>query len=114
MDDCPHCGEPVEDDAEACPHCGSDFENGWKPDADDYSVELPEDDAVPREDESDPNRLPAWEAALHVTLVLFAYVLFIGTAANFHKAHLPQIAAFSLLPAVSLLWYYRMLARRRA
>ncbi len=44
MDPCPHCGEPVAPHAEACPHCGSDFETGWNPDAEYYSVELPEFD----------------------------------------------------------------------
>jgi hypothetical protein len=45
MYNCPHCGEPLDDDAEFCRHCGSDAETGWKPDVDYYSVEFPEDDA---------------------------------------------------------------------
>ena len=44
MNDCPHCGEAVPEKAAACPHCGSDFETGWNPEADYYSLELPEDD----------------------------------------------------------------------
>jgi len=41
---CPHCGEPVDENAQACPHCDSDQETGWKGDVDYYSVELPDDD----------------------------------------------------------------------
>jgi hypothetical protein len=54
MDLCPHCGEPLEEDATACPHCGSDYETGWNPEAEYYSVELPELD---EEDES-PEEAP--------------------------------------------------------
>jgi hypothetical protein len=46
MDDCPHCGEPIDEDAESCPHCGSDAETGWMEDADDASVDLPEDEPL--------------------------------------------------------------------
>ena len=41
---CPHCGEPVPEDARSCPHCGSDAETGWDPDAEYDSIELPEED----------------------------------------------------------------------
>jgi len=44
MDECPFCGEPIEDDATFCRHCGSDAETGWNPDSDYLSLELPEDD----------------------------------------------------------------------
>ena len=44
---CPHCGEPCPDRTHACPHCGSDDETGWHPDADDRSIELPENDRAP-------------------------------------------------------------------
>ncbi|HAK93781.1 MAG TPA: hypothetical protein DCM87_01910 [Planctomycetes bacterium] len=41
---CPHCGEPVPEDAPSCPHCGSDAETGWDPEAEYNSIELPEED----------------------------------------------------------------------
>ena len=41
---CPHCGEPIPDDAQVCPFCGSDDETGWNPDAEYLSVELPEEE----------------------------------------------------------------------
>ena len=44
MDYCPHCGEPITDDAPSCPHCGSDNETGWNPEAEYLSVDLPDDE----------------------------------------------------------------------
>jgi hypothetical protein len=44
MDLCPHCGEPIEEDAPSCPHCGSDNETGWNPEAEYLSLDLPDDD----------------------------------------------------------------------
>jgi hypothetical protein len=44
MDECPHCGEPIDEDAVSCPHCGSDTETGWMEDAEDASVDLPDDE----------------------------------------------------------------------
>jgi hypothetical protein len=44
MFECPHCGEPLPDNARACPYCGSDDETGWNPDREYLSVELPERD----------------------------------------------------------------------
>jgi len=44
QDECPHCGEPVEEGATFCRHCGSDAETGWNPDAEYESIELPEDE----------------------------------------------------------------------
>ncbi|MGH9363129.1 MAG: zinc ribbon domain-containing protein [Thermoanaerobaculia bacterium] len=43
-DECPHCGEPIDEEATFCRHCGSDAETGWNPDAEYLSLELPEDD----------------------------------------------------------------------
>ena len=51
MDTCPHCGEHLNRDAQSCPHCGSDFETGWNPDAEYYSVEIPEEESYPLDDE---------------------------------------------------------------
>ena len=56
MFNCPVCGEPVRDDAQACPSCGSDDETGWDPDADDLSVELPEDEDEESYDHTAPPR----------------------------------------------------------
>ncbi|MBN1441619.1 MAG: zinc-ribbon domain-containing protein [Planctomycetes bacterium] len=79
MFECPHCGEPLDDDADSCPYCGSDAETGWNPDTDYYAVELPEDD-----DESDsgrqgidPDSLPP---TLGVVSVLVSIVLFAAAA----------------------------------
>jgi hypothetical protein len=43
--ECPHCGEPIDGEANACPYCGSDGETGWSSDIDYYSVDLPDDDS---------------------------------------------------------------------
>ncbi|MCA8959224.1 MAG: zinc ribbon domain-containing protein [Planctomycetes bacterium] len=48
MTPCPHCGEPVADDAVVCRHCGSDAETGWVDDVDYHSLELPDRDEEPR------------------------------------------------------------------
>ena len=45
------CFAPWRPEAESCPHCGSDFETGWNPDADYYSLELPsEEETFPPND----------------------------------------------------------------
>ena len=79
MDECPHCGEPIEEDATFCRHCGSDEETGWSPDVDYYSVELPEDD-----DELEPLPPPPPEdlrarlqALAGPTLVAMAWTVFL-------------------------------------
>ena len=111
MDECPHCGEPIDEDAESCAHCGSDFESGWKPDAEYYS-DAPDDDPLSKEDSSHNARTSHWEQALHVSLVAGSFLIFLGAAASLHKLYLTHVAAFALLPAASLLWYYRLLAVR--
>lgn len=72
---CPHCGEPLDDDARSCPHCGSDEETGWNPDVDYYSVELPEDGAEDGESVAGRRRArPAGNAGpilLATSLVVF-------------------------------------------
>jgi hypothetical protein len=54
MNECPHCGESLDREAQSCPYCGSDFETGWNPDADYLSVDLPDDDDFPAELEAGP------------------------------------------------------------
>ena len=79
MIDCPHCGEGVPEDAVACPHCGSDFETGWNPEADYYSIELPEDDddLVLYPEGSHPSRSAEMSTFLPAVYVLIAAGLFL-------------------------------------
>jgi len=42
MAECEHCGESFREGRISCPHCGADAETGWKEDAEDLSIELPE------------------------------------------------------------------------
>jgi hypothetical protein len=51
LQDCPHCGSPVESSSICCKACGSDVETGWGDPAEiDYqSIELPEQDSSPVE-----------------------------------------------------------------
>ena len=74
--ECPHCGEPLENDAENCPSCGSDDETGWKSDLDYYAVELPEDDFLDEESFEQPVRSPwpNWVGYAVLTLALVALV----------------------------------------
>ena len=77
-DECPHCGEPVDEDATSCPHCGSDSETGWKPDTEYYALELPEED-----DEEEAGRLSREEILSRVralagpALVAGAWLFFV-------------------------------------
>jgi len=82
MDECPHCGEPIEQDATFCRHCGSDSETGWNPDADYYSVELPEgdEDEDVQERRHEPSREEIREWITHLVgpaLVAFAWLFFV-------------------------------------
>jgi uncharacterized membrane protein YvbJ len=80
MYDCPHCGEPLEEDASSCPYCGSDSETGWKPDVDYYSLELPEDD---EEDGAAPEVRPlspperVWTYRIGLAVVTVALIVFV-------------------------------------
>jgi hypothetical protein len=49
LQDCPHCGSPVESSSICCKACGSDVETGWGDPAEiDYqSIALPEEDSNP-------------------------------------------------------------------
>lgn len=97
MDICPHCGEPIDEDARSCPHCGSDEETGWKPDADDYSFELPNDDF---DTEESRRRTPVfasipelrWEEVGGLLWVVGAVAVFawVGRSAD-HPAWIPVL-----------------------
>ena len=112
MEECPHCGEPLEDSAESCPHCGSDFETGWKSDLDYYSVELPEDDPMlPQEFPPREAEIP-WETLVNLALVLASLVAFIWIAIVAYKSGKFGVREVTLFTAVligCLLLYYRWL-----
>ena len=122
MSVCPHCGEPLDEDAAACPHCGSDDETGWKPDADYYSVELPDDDLEapgysepqgrPRTPGSHPPAYPEWrwERALGMLLVVAAAALFLWVGSRTYQA---LVAPFALLLGICLLVFWRWMQVRQ-
>ncbi len=76
MDRCPHCGKSLRPEAESCPHCGSDFETGWNPDADYYSLELPVEEETFPPDEV-PGTTP-WETIIGIGVVGIAGVGFLA------------------------------------
>jgi hypothetical protein len=41
---CPVCGEDVPPGARACPGCGADHDTGWSDEANETTVDLPDDD----------------------------------------------------------------------
>jgi zinc ribbon protein len=103
---CPHCGEPLDDDATFCPHCGSDEETGWKPDTDYYAVELPEED-----DEADAEAAPSpgqllgarLKALVGPALVVAAWVLFVVYGlTKFEKPLLVLVPAVYLAVTIGL------------
>lgn len=104
MEECPHCGEPIDENAESCPHCGSDFETGWNPDAESESIELPEQD-----DEADPSGQVLdrselrWEKILSAALILAAALAFVWVGARAYGA---VIIPFALLLAVCFVFFY--------
>ena len=107
MDECPHCGEPLEEEAESCPQCGSDFETGWKPDTDYYAVELPEDDTS-YEESQDTTEVP-WESLGSLFLIILAALVGVWTAASVHgRTVLPFVMALAL----GVWLYYRWLTPR--
>ena len=108
MDECPHCGEPIEEEAESCPHCGSDCETGWKPDADYYSVELPDDDGA--YEPQDSSEVP-WESLVSLLLVLLCALLGVWLAA---KVHGRTVLPFAIVMGFGIWLYYRWLTPRKS
>jgi len=111
MDECPHCGEPIDNDAESCPHCGSDYETGWKPDADYYSLELPDEEA--ERGSKGYSSIPElrWERGLGRVIVLTAAAAFAWIGG---RAHGTIIIPFVLLLAVCGWIFCRWLRSRHA
>lgn len=100
MDECPHCGEPIDEEATFCRHCGSDGETGWKPDTDYYAVELPEDEDAEAEPSEAPPRWMLKErlrSLLGPALVTAAWVGFV--AYGFSRFRPPVLV---LVPAIYL------------
>ena len=89
MEFCPHCGESVDERAESCPNCGSDFETGWLPDAEYYSLELPDDDDPFDEPEEtpEPGKSLGYEDIAGIVGVILSAVLFLWTTSK----HFPEL-----------------------
>jgi hypothetical protein len=79
MDECPHCGEPIEEEAIRCPHCGSDMETGWNPEVDYCSLELPEDDREREEVRPSDSRRLRWSVVAAAVLIALSVVGFLWT-----------------------------------
>ena len=103
MDECPHCGEPIDEDAESCRYCGSDFETGWKPDQDYYAVELPEDDLEVVPGYSRDSAAAGWQNLLGASLVAVTGIVFLGAAAYTYRG---AVTAFAMLLAACLFVFY--------
>lgn len=114
MEECPHCGEPIDEKAKSCPHCGADDETGWKPDTDYWSVELPEDDA----EDGEPAPTP-WSARLPATVgpvvPVAAWIFFvIYGSSRFRPPFLVLIPAIYLVIVISLAgWIARRIPRNQ-
>lgn len=82
---CPHCGEPLPENATFCRYCGSDAETGWDEDVDYHSVELPErewDEEAESSRTSTFTQVTAWVCLFGAVLFVFrgrwTVVLLIG------------------------------------
>jgi hypothetical protein len=112
MDECPHCGEPLAEDAESCPHCGSDFETGWKPDTDYYAVELPEEEPAFSQDYSPPSTDIRWESFAWYVLVAASVGGFIWVGRQVEPSG-GILVAFTVLLLVSLVVFHRWVSTAR-
>ncbi|HVR75672.1 MAG TPA: zinc ribbon domain-containing protein [Planctomycetota bacterium] len=86
MEECPHCGEPIEEYAESCAHCGSDFETGWKPDVDYFSVDLPEDESSVSQAYLQHAPRITWDGIVSWFLVFASAMLFLWAGAKLYQA----------------------------
>lgn len=111
MDECPHCGEPIDEDAQSCRHCGSDHESGWKPFADEESVELPEDDDSSLDFEPEQSS-PTWETVATGSVIVAAAVAFLIVSWLAYRTTMPLVL-FSLLLLSFLAFHRRLVPRRR-
>ena len=110
MDYCPHCGEKLGANASSCPHCGSDAETGWNPEADYYSVELPEDDTYDVHEEA-AGRPQAGGDLPGIVLLGFAALFFLVVVAReFHSRWESSVVAIAL--ALGLWVFFRRVAAR--
>jgi hypothetical protein len=112
MDECPHCGEPIDENAESCPHCGSDFETGWNPDADYLGLELPEESGELRDEYPSNLSYLRWEKTLGLTLVGACAILFFWAGGAAYGSALVPFAI--LLGACGFFSYRRLAARKPA
>ncbi len=112
MDECPHCGQPIEDDDESCQHCGSDFETGWRSDTDYYAVELPEDDLEADLGYREGAAQDTWQAVTSGVLVTIAATLFLAASfIAFPKSAMPFVFVVAL--AASWVAFHRKISPRR-
>ena len=112
MNDCPHCGEPLEEGSDSCPHCGSDDETGWNPEADYYGLELPEDDAAgPREEHPRQARDVSLEGLVGPLFVFAAGLLFFLLTRQLRDV--PTALAAGLFLLACMVIFYRWLRKSR-
>ena len=110
MDECPHCGEPIDENAESCPHCGSDFETGWNPDADYLGLELPGEETEIREEYGSIWSYLRWEKTLGLVLVGACGALFLWAGAT---AYGPAVVPFAVLLALCGFFCFRRLSSKK-
>lgn len=110
MDECPHCGEPIDEGAESCLHCGSDFETGWKPETDYYAVDLPEDELETGLQYPASGAVSALEIGVSWSLVAASLALFTAIVLKYY----PSAAVGSALILISsLAVFHRSIRPRR-
>jgi predicted phage tail protein len=110
MDECPHCGEPLEENAVSCPHCGSDFETGWNPDSDYLSLELPDDEPIVPGDYPQASANLGWQGVVAASLVVVSFVVFVGAGALLYRT---AVVPFAIVLGVSVILFFRWLSPRK-
>ena len=111
MDTCPHCGEHLREDVQACPHCGSDFETGWNPDREYYSLELPEDEPYTPEDEPTGSATTiAWQTVFCMVVLLASAFAFLATVVL--TCGTKQGVTLAVLLGASCYWFFLAVRRQ--
>ena len=110
MDECPHCGEPIGENAESCPHCGSDFETGWNPDADYLGLDLPGEGTEIHEEYPSSWSYLRWERTLGLALVGACGVIFLWAGA---AAYGVTLVPFALLLGACGFFAFRRLGSQK-